>query len=350
MKKMNLLDQFRQTTNLQTQLLGIYLLAVGLLLLPVFVFYNLDGNASVLAFAVLGGWGVSVLLIRALTQALIVRPLKKLVKTLERFEQIGEFSPLCESEQPPEFNRLCLSFNLLAQRLHKAEKQHYAVIDALMHELCTPVTVLKCDLEMLQKNRRTPTIDLYDKLVRQTELLTRFIEDMQSLTAVERGCLSMNRQSFSIQQLLQESRIEIISEIFKSSCQVRMNCLPDLPNAFSDPDWVRQILTNLISNAIRYAPDGTVDVRVWAEGRYLWVSVTDTGIGIAPDELTCIFEPFWRSPRARRLTSRGSGIGLAVVQRLVVLQGGQVEVESDLERGSMFRFSIPLAGFVPCSS
>jgi signal transduction histidine kinase len=110
---------------------------------------------------------------------------------------------------------------------------------------------------------------------------------------------------------------------------------------FADPDRVKQILSNLISNAIRYAPGTTISIQVWVVQPFLWVAVSDMGIGIAPDELPFIFERFWRSER--NAENKGCGLGLAIAKRLVEVQGGQIEVESELGKGSTFRFSLPLA-------
>jgi hypothetical protein len=84
-------------------------------------------------------------------------------------------------------------------------------------------------------------------------------------------------------------------------------------------------------------------LKAWSEPKQVWIAVIDTGIGIAPEDLPHVFERFWRSDRSRDRHSGGSGIGLAISRRLVELQGGQIEVESELDRGSTFRFWLPMA-------
>ncbi len=84
-------------------------------------------------------------------------------------------------------------------------------------------------------------------------------------------------------------------------------------------------------------------MRAWSEPGQVWVAVIDTGTGIAPEDLPHVFERFWRSGRSRSHVSGGTGIGLAIARRLVELQGGQIEVESQLGQGSTFRFSLPMA-------
>jgi signal transduction histidine kinase len=116
-----------------------------------------------------------------------------------------------------------------------------------------------------------------------------------------------------------------------------------MPRVLADPERVEQILVNLISNALRYTSRGSVTVKVYPEGDKAWITVIDTGLGIAEADLPHVFERFWRADRSRDRSSGGTGIGLAICRRLVELHGGGIEVQSQLGKGSMFRFSLPIA-------
>ncbi len=129
----------------------------------------------------------------------------------------------------------------------------------------------------------------------------------------------------------------------KANCQLKLRLSNNLPPAYADRDRVKQILINLISNAITYTPNGTVTIRASCWNDYLWVAVTDTGMGIAPEDLSKVFERFWRADQSRDARTGGSGIGLAITKRLVELHNGEIEVESVLGKGSTFRFSLPSA-------
>jgi len=105
-----------------------------------------------------------------------------------------------------------------------------------------------------------------------------------------------------------------------------------------------------LGNAIQYTQSGSITVRAWTEAdgasgqvSRLWIAVTDTGVGMAPEDLSHVFERFWRADRSRNQHTGGTGIGLAISQRLIELQGGQIEVESTLGVGTTFRFYLPLA-------
>lgn len=342
MRKSSYFNRLRHRTDLQAQLLASHVLAMALGVLPGLILGRLYKDAIWTALEALIGILLGVTLMSLSTGSLIVQPIKSLEKAIERFEREGKGSQI-EAGPVPELRRLGSAFKSLTESLESAEKRRYELISALTHEIYTPLTVLTGDLEMLQQHDREPTSELYGKLLQQTARLTRLTDDMSTLSKGEVGQLSINRRSFFIQSLLQNTQVELTSDLVKSPCQIQLNCPADLPAAFADPDRVGQILTNLISNAIRYAPEGMISVRAWTNRGYLWIAVSDDGIGIAPDEINHVFDAFWRSNRARHLAPKGRGIGLSIVRRLVELQGGDIEVESELGRGSTFRFSVPLA-------
>jgi signal transduction histidine kinase len=132
-------------------------------------------------------------------------------------------------------------------------------------------------------------------------------------------------------------------QLFEEEPSLKLDCPLDLPPALADPERLEQVLVNLLGNALRYTSNGTITVCAWAAEDKLWVAISDTGYGIAARDLPHIFERFWRSDRSRDRHSGGTGIGLAISRRLVELQGGTIEVESELDKGSTFRFSLPLA-------
>jgi two-component system sensor histidine kinase BaeS len=120
---------------------------------------------------------------------------------------------------------------------------------------------------------------------------------------------------------------------------------PGLPDALADPDRLRQILSNLIRNAVRYTPEGGIIVLSAAqESGWIVIAVADTGAGIAPEHLPHIFDRFYRVDQARTRELGGAGLGLAIVKEFVELMGGHVTVESQLGEGSCFRVYLPIAG------
>ena len=112
----------------------------------------------------------------------------------------------------------------------------------------------------------------------------------------------------------------------------------------ADSDRIEQILVNLLSNAIRHTPEGSITLKVRSQGDRVWISLTDTGTGISPEELPHIFRRFWRSQKSRSQKYSGTGIGLTICRRLVELHGGEIFVESKLGVGTTFKFFLPILG------
>jgi signal transduction histidine kinase len=124
---------------------------------------------------------------------------------------------------------------------------------------------------------------------------------------------------------------------------LQLECPATLPLVLADIDRTEQILVNLLGNAIRYTTKGKITIRVWLGNSQIWIAVIDTGIGITAEDLPNVFERFWRADQSRDRHSGGTGLGLTISRKLVELQGGQIQVESQLGVGSEFRFCLPIA-------
>ena len=169
------------------------------------------------------------------------------------------------------------------------------------------------------------------------------MNDLQELSKAETGYLTVDVQPLDVYPLL-ESLVERFSEqLLEDGPVLKLDCPDRLPLVLADRDRTEQILINLIGNAMQYTPSGSIVVRAWRGTDRLWLAIVDTGIGIAPQDLPHVFERFWRAEPSRSRNSGGTGIGLAITRRLVELQGGEIQVRSQLKQGSEFRFYLPLA-------
>jgi signal transduction histidine kinase len=238
----------------------------------------------------------------------------------------------------------------MAVSLEGVERRRRELVSDLTHELRTPLTVLRGYLEELAEGRIEATPTVYQQLARETRRLERLINDLQELSKAEAGYLPIKLQAFDLRPLLESLVQKFSDQLLEEGPTLHLDCPERLPKVLADPDRVEQVLVNLIGNAIAHTKVGAIVVRAWTESeapktgvRRLWIAVTDTGVGIAPENLPHVFERFWRAEKSRNQQGGGTGIGLAISQRLVELQGGRIEVESELGRGSTFRFSLPLA-------
>jgi signal transduction histidine kinase len=242
----------------------------------------------------------------------------------------------------PEFNELGYSFNRMANSLENVENRRRELISDLTHELRTPLTVVRGYLEELADHRIEASEELFQKMVQETRRLERLTSDLQELSKAEAGYLSINRQPLQLYPLLESLVEKFRDQLLEDGPILQLESPRDLPLVFADLDRTEQILVNLLGNAIRYTENGSITLKAWREKKWLWLAIIDTGIGIDQEDISLIFERFWRADKSRSRYSGGTGIGLAIARRLVELQGGKIEVESELGKGSQFRFCLPV--------
>ncbi len=273
----------------------------------------------------------------------IVQPLIQMEEITQKFAA-GHLEERVPANEIPELDQLATSFNQMAAELEGVEQRRRELVGDLTHELRTPLTVLEGYLEGLADGMIDPSVDIYQRLAKETSRMRRLVNDLQELSKVEAGYLPIDVRPIDLHPLL-SSLVRKFSDqlLAEDSPQLILDYPPDTPQVLADPERVEQILVNLMGNALRYTPSGSITIRVEPDSEYLWVAVMDTGEGISPEDLTHVFERFWRADRSRDRNSGGTGIGLAISRRLVELQGGTIVAESELEQGSTFRFSLPLA-------
>jgi signal transduction histidine kinase len=269
----------------------------------------------------------------------IMKPLNQMKEITHKFAA-GDLQERMPNSDIPEVNQLGISFNRMASSLENVEHRRRDLMSDLTHELRTPLTVMRGYLEELADGSMQPSTELYLRLIKESRRLERLIHDLQELSKAEAGYLSVNLQEIDLDSLLVSLIEKFADQLLEDGPVLQLDCSPNLPLVIADIDRTEQILVNLIGNAIRYTENGSITIKVEVETKMILVSVIDTGIGIAKEDLPYIFERFWRADRSRSRDSGGTGIGLAIARRLVELQGGQIAVESELGKGSIFQFSL----------
>lgn len=271
----------------------------------------------------------------------ITKPVKQMKQITQKFAA-GDLAERVPESAIPELNQLSVSFNSMASSLGNVEQRRRELISDLTHELRTPLTVVRGYLEELADGKIEGTPELYLRLVRETRRLERLIHDLQELSKAEAGYLSINSHTLNLKPLLTSLVDRFADQLLEEGPTLKLDCPPDLPLVLADRDRTEQILVNLLGNAIRYTETGSIVVKACKQQDRVWIAVTDTGVGIAQEDLPYVFERFWRADPSRSSHSGGTGIGLAIARRLVELQGGRIEVASELGRGSTFRFCLPI--------
>ncbi len=272
----------------------------------------------------------------------ITKPVKQMKQITQKFAA-GDLAERVPESAIPELNQLGVSFNSMASSLGDVEQRRRELISDLTHELRTPLTVMRGYLEELADGTIDGSPELYLRLVRETKRLERLIHDLQELSKAEAGYLSIDLKPVNLYPLLQSLVSRFADQLLEEGPNLQLDCPEDLPPVLADIDRTEQVLVNLLGNAVRYTKAGLIKVKAVRDHQRVWIAVIDTGVGIAAEDLPYVFERFWRADPSRSSYSGGTGIGLAIARRLVELQGGQIEVESELGKGSIFRFCLPVA-------
>jgi two-component system, OmpR family, sensor histidine kinase BaeS len=240
-----------------------------------------------------------------------------------------------------EIGYLAIAFNDLAERRRQLEAQRKAMVNDVAHELRTPLTNIRTWLEAARAGVTPVDAALLDLLVEESILLQHVIDDLRDLAAADAGSLRVHPEPVFVNDLLAQ-----LIEAHRGAAEaagVALTAAPDGdPEAIVDPVRLRQLVGNLVANAIRHTPPGgTVTLRSRITGDRLIVEVDDTGTGIAADDLPKVFERFWRADASRSRTTGGSGLGLPIVRHLAEAHGGTVTVTSRPGEGSTFTVSLP---------
>jgi histidine kinase len=249
-----------------------------------------------------------------------------------------------QADQTDELGQLALRFNQMADKLEKTETMRRQLIGDVTHELRTPLTAVKGYLEGLMDGVLPADPETYEQIHSEIDRLQRLVNDLQELSRVEAGAIQLNLAPVPPERLIERIQSTFGRQFEDKNIQLVTDVEPGLPNLFVDKDRIIQVLTNLAGNALQYTPNGgKVSISVRREKSEILFAVKDTGIGISTEQLTFIFNRFYRTDKSRNRASGGSGIGLTIAKALVQAHQGKIWAESNGEgKGSTFSFLIPL--------
>jgi two-component system OmpR family sensor kinase/two-component system sensor histidine kinase BaeS len=264
-------------------------------------------------------------------------PIRDLTQAAHRLAD-GEMTQV-QVRSDDEIGELGQAFNQMARSLAQQETLRRNLMADIAHELRTPLTVIRSDLEALLDGVYEPTPETLASVQEETLLLARLVDDLRALAQAEAGQLRLERQPLDLAELLDGVVAGFELQARGQGQELRLDLRPDLPIIDADPQRVRQVTANLVSNALRHAPDaGQVVISALALPSEVQVSVTDDGPGIAQEDLDSVFERFWHGVQPR---AQGSGLGLTIARELVRAHGGRIWVESAPGQGSTFHFTLP---------
>ncbi|GAA4438909.1 sensor histidine kinase [Phytohabitans houttuyneae] len=276
----------------------------------------------------------------ALLSRRVLRPIGSLTEAARRLGR-GDLTSRVAVVGSDEVAELGRTFNRMADSLQRGEERQRRLVADVAHELRTPLANLRGYLEALKDGVIEPDPDLFTSLHEEAVLQQRIVNDLQDLALAEAGTLAYHRTVIDMAEVLETTRAA--HHAVAESAGVRlMVASPGPAQVHADPDRLRQVLGNLVTNALRAtSAGGSVTLSTTVDGTAVVLRVADTGTGIAPASLPHVFDRFWRADSARGRRTGGSGLGLSIARQIVTDHGGTITVASQLGVGTTFTITLP---------
>lgn len=305
-------------------------------------------------------WGAALVLlvtvaVTALAGVRLVRPLRRLTLAAQRMEA-GDVSARVEVAGGDEIARLSAAFNAMSRRREQLESARKAMVSDVAHELRTPLSNIRGWLEAVEDGIVPADEKLVASVLEEAVLLQHVIDDLRDLSAADAGELPLTTEPLDVADVLAQTAQGHGPRAEAAGVRLVVEAGPEL-TVQADPVRLRQAVGNLVSNAIRHTPPGgTVLLKAAGDppvparaGRTVGaattagvrIEVSDTGSGIAPEDLPHVFDRFWRAEKSRSRQTGGSGLGLSIVRKLIEAHGGTVEAHSTPGTGSTFTLHLP---------
>jgi two-component system sensor histidine kinase BaeS len=271
-----------------------------------------------------------------------VMPLRRMITSIRR---IGEGST---NEKVPvttddEIGELGLAFNQMSEELARSNDARVQLFADISHELRTPLTVIAGKLENTLNRNQSCSVEeissLYDEVLR----LNSMVNELQNISRLDAGHMALNKTEIDFKTFFSDFFLLVNADAEARSIKLKVDIPDDLPPCWADPERLKQIVLNLVSNALRYTQDGgTVVQKAWSENKRFYFSVTDTGIGMTEEECQHVFDRFYRTDRSRARETGGTGLGMAITKGLVEAHGGEISVKSIKNVETTFTLWLPL--------
>jgi two-component system, OmpR family, sensor histidine kinase BaeS len=271
----------------------------------------------------------------------ITRPIGRLIEVTRSMAGGDRSSRAGDVRAPGELRDLATAFDQMADTLDREDQIRRDMVASVAHELRTPIAVLQAGHEALLDGITEPSTAELSSLRDEVLRLARMVDDLQTLAAADAAALHLERLRCDLADIA-ASAADSLARRFEAADVALRRELSGAP-VVGDSRWLHQLVTNLLSNALKFTPaGGVVTIVTRQEARGSVLEVADTGVGIAADELPHIFGRFWRGQRAAQTS--GSGIGLAIAAEMARAHGGEVTASSEPGRGTRMTLTLPRAG------
>jgi signal transduction histidine kinase/HAMP domain-containing protein len=221
---------------------------------------------------------------------------------------------------------------------------------SVTHELRTPLNLIINNMDFMRIGAfgdvTTEQRTRLDQTIRSAEHLLYLINDLLDVSKIEAGEMELTIQPADVYPIFEDAldSATMLIESKGSKITLQSNIPEGLPHIPMDARRVRQVLTNLLSNAVKFTLEGSVTMTVRLLDSLIEIAVKDTGMGIAKEDMDKLFEPFQRTDRAKYMSIEGTGLGLPISKFLVEAHGGKLTIQTEVDKGSTFTFTLPLRG------
>ncbi len=275
------------------------------------------------------------------------RRIQRLNETLDEIGK-GRFGVRAPDLGTDEIGRLAANINLMSSRLGELEEMKKTFAASVTHELRSPLAAIESGVRLIldAAGARSPDeTDILRRIQANASRLGHFVTNLLEMARIERGKFDMHPQMTALRPLLEDAVFFFEPKAREAGISIHLNGQESLPKLRLDPDLMTQVISNLISNALKFTPRGgqvKVTARQSAADGREWIecAVQDTGVGIPEEALSRLFLPFERVRNPMRVS--GAGLGLSIAKAIVEMHGGKMRVESEVGRGSRFIVSLPM--------
>jgi signal transduction histidine kinase len=263
-------------------------------------------------------------------------PIGDIVEAADRVSA-GDFSIRVTERGPPPLRSIARAFNKMTDGLQTQDRQRRHLMADIAHELRTPLTVVQGRLEGLLDGVYPRDDAHVGEVLADTRILARLIDDLRTLANSESGALSLQREATDLVVLIHDAARSLEAEAKAAGVAIRVGESMSLPLVDIDPLRIREVIVNIVSNAVRHTPSGgTISIDAESGSDRVVVTVADTGSGVPADELPKIFDRFYKGSG-----STGSGLGLTIARNLVVAHGGEIRADSEVGKGTTIIVTLP---------
>lgn len=316
---------------------------------------ELSGNLMNIIFAAIGiGLVISIMLSMLLAKALVT-PIQNLTVAADRVAG-GDFDSKLENTAKDEIGTLTRTFNNMADQLEntldnlkKSEAMRREFVADVSHELRTPITSIRSYAETLSENASQMPAETEQEflqvIVTESDRMTKIVQDLLTLSRFDAGSFTLKMEEFSFEKSVRDvyNAMLLESEHRRQSFKVEFKNDPGV--IYGDKVRVEQVLMNLISNAIKYTPDGgRIHISAGRIENTVWATVRDNGVGIPQKDIGHVFDRFYRVDKARSRESGGTGLGLSIAREIVARHDGELTIESKFGKGTSITMTLPAGG------